>query len=211
MWTFPSSRAIALSLLLAAVGCSAPSNPTTSTENVSTGDSATQSIVIDGSSTVYPISDEVAKEYQFEKAEEAPFIEVLFSGTGGGFRKFCAGETDINDASRPISVEEMEACREAGVEYIELPVAFDALTVVVHPDNDWAESITVEELKMLWEPQAEGTITSWNQIRSEWPDTPINLYGPGVDSEPSTISLRRSSENRVKVEETILLAKMMRS
>lgn len=188
MWTFTSSRAIALSLLLAAVGCSAPSDSgstsssTTSSDTASAAETTSQAIVIDGSSTVYPISDEVAKEYQFEKAEAAPPIEVTFSGTGGGFSKFCAGETDINNASRPISTEEMETCREAGIEYVELPVAFDALTVVVHPDNDWAEEITVEELKLLWSPDAEGTITTWNQIRPEWPDTPIALYGPGADS-----------------------------
>lgn len=173
-------RAIALSTLLAVMGCSAPadSNSTSTSEEASVA----QPIIIDGSSTVFPISDEVAKEYQFEKGEEAPIIDVSFSGTGGGFRKFCAGETDISNASRPITAEEMDACQAAGVEYIELPVAYDALTVVVHPDNDWADSITVEELRTLWEPEAEDSVTTWSQIRSEWPDSPITLYGPGEDS-----------------------------
>ena len=140
------------------------------------------SIKIDGSSTVYPISLEVAQEYTFEKGAAAPLIEVDFSGTSAGFKRFCAGETDISNASRPITTAEMATCREAGIEYIELPVAFDALTVVVHPDNDWAEDITVAELKRLWEPSADGKITTWDQIRPDWPNEPINLYGAGADS-----------------------------
>lgn len=174
------SRAIALTALVAALGCSATVESTDS-ETSSTSSTET-TITIDGSSTVYPISNEVANEYFFEKGNEAPTITVAFSGTSGGFRKFCAGETDISNASRPITKEEMEACKEAGVEYIELPVAFDALTVAVHRDNDWADDITVEELKTLWEPAAEGRIIRWNQIRPEWPDEPINLYGAGSDS-----------------------------
>ena len=173
---------MALSLLLTTVGCSASIESTESTQRELAEVSSPTAIAIDGSSTVYPISDEVAKEYQFEKAEAAPSIDVAFSGTTGGFRKFCAGETDINGASRPITKDEMAACKDAGVEYIELPVAFDALTIAVHPDNDWAEDITVDELKMLWEPTAEGQISRWNQIRPDWPDEPINLYGADQDS-----------------------------
>ena len=140
-----------------------------------------QSIKIDGSSTVYPITDAMAKEYQNTNPKKAS-ITVEFSGTGGGFKKFCAGETDISNASRPIRPEEMEACKKAGIRYYELPIAFDALTVVVNPKNDWAKDITVQELKKIWEPAAQGKITSWNQIRSNWPNRPITLYGAGKDS-----------------------------
>ena len=140
-----------------------------------------QSIKIDGSSTVYPITDAMAKEYQNTNPKKAK-ITVEFSGTGGGFKKFCAGETDISNASRPIRPEEMEACKKAGIRYYELPIAFDALTVVVNPKNDWAKDITVEELKKIWEPAAQGKITSWNQIRPNWPNRPITLYGAGKDS-----------------------------
>lgn len=172
------SRAIALSFVFTVAGCTSPL-PSTLPDSSATS-SAT--INIDGSSTVYPISDEVAQEYSFELGYASPTINVTFSGTSAGFRKFCAGETDISNASRPITQTEMATCKEAGVEYIELPVAFDALTVAVHQDNDWADDITVEELKMLWEPAAEERITRWNQIRPEWPDEPINLYGAGGDS-----------------------------
>ena len=140
-----------------------------------------QSIKIDGSSTVYPITDAMAKEYQNTNPKKAS-ITVEFSGTGGGFKKFCAGETDISNASRPIRSEEMEACKKAGIRYYELPVAFDALTVVVNPKNDWAKDITVQELKKIWEPAAQGKITRWNQIRPNWPNQPITLYGAGKES-----------------------------
>lgn len=140
-----------------------------------------QAITIDGSSTVYPVTKAVAQEYQ-EKTQDAVNVTVNFSGTSGGFKKFCAGETDISDASRPIQTAEIETCRAAGVRYVELPVAFDALTVVVNPKNDWVESLTVEELKKMWEPAAEGKITRWNQIRPDFPDSPLNLFGPGADS-----------------------------
>ena len=141
----------------------------------------TQSIKIDGSSTVYPITKEIAAEYQASLKKPVE-IEVKFSGTGGGFDKFCRGETDINNASRPIQLDEMEACNNSEVRYIELPVAFDALTVVVNPQNDWLDSITVEELDKIWSPDAEGKITSWNQVRDTFPDRPLNLYAPGKDS-----------------------------
>lgn len=137
-------------------------------------------IQIDGSSTVYPITDAVAREFRTQA--KAVKVAVDFSGTGGGFAKFCAGKTDINNASRPISQQEMAACKQAGVAYVELPVAFDALTVVVHPQNSWAEKITIPELKKIWEPTAEGNITNWQQVRPSWPDRPLKLYGPGQDS-----------------------------
>lgn len=138
-------------------------------------------IKIDGSSTVFPISKVLAEKFQKEKANGV-VVEVNFSGTTGGFKKFCAGETDISNASRPILAKEMQACKQAGVPYIELPVAFDALTVAVNPQNNWANEITLAELKKMWEPAAEGKITRWNQIRASWPNRPINLYGAGKDS-----------------------------
>jgi len=138
-------------------------------------------ISIDGSSTVFPITEAVAEEFQNARRNSVAVV-VGISGTGGGFKRFCAGETDISNASRPIKASEMELCRQAGVQYIEVPVAYDALTVVVNPDNDWVTSLSVEDLKTMWEPAAEGQISRWNQVRSEWPNAPINLFGPGADS-----------------------------
>lgn len=140
-----------------------------------------QTIQIDGSSTVFPITDEIAKEYQLNYTNQ-PKIQVSISGTGGGFKKFCQGQTDINNASRPILNEEIKACKTAGIEYIELPIAYDALTVVVNPKNTWANDITVAELKKIWEPAAEGKITRWNQIRPNYPDRPLTLYGADKES-----------------------------
>jgi phosphate transport system substrate-binding protein len=145
-----------------------------------------QPIKIDGSSTVYPITNLMASEFQAAQAKDNnknnTKVEVAFSGTGGGFRKFCAGETDISNASRPILKEEMELCNKNNVRYIELPIAFDALTIAVNPQNNWAKDITVAELKKIWEPAAQGKITKWNQVRASWPDRPITLYGAGKDS-----------------------------
>lgn len=138
-------------------------------------------IAIDGSSTVYPITEAVAEEFQKAK-RGAVKVTVGISGTGGGFKKFCRGETDISDASRPILAKEMDLCKQNSIEYIELPVAYDGLAVMVNPKNTWASSMTVAELKKMWEPAAQGKITKWNQIRPEWPDAPLKLYGPGVDS-----------------------------
>jgi phosphate transport system substrate-binding protein len=136
---------------------------------------------IDGSSTVYPVTEAVAEAFQ--KATKGTIrVTVGISGTGGGFKKFCRGETDISNASRPILKLEMEACRKSGVEYVELPVAFDALTVVVNPKNTWATSMTVAELKRIWEPAAQGKVTRWSQVRPGWPDAPLTLYGAGTDS-----------------------------
>ncbi|MEM7760209.1 MAG: PstS family phosphate ABC transporter substrate-binding protein [Cyanobacteria bacterium P01_A01_bin.40] len=141
----------------------------------------TQSILIDGSSTVYPITQKIVEDYQKNKQQQLD-IKVDFSGTGGGFDKFCRGETDISNASRPIKLDEMKACNQSGVRFIELPVAFDALTVVVNPQNDWLNSLTVAELAQIWSPDAEGSITRWNQIRPNFPNRPLNLYAPGEDS-----------------------------
>lgn len=137
-------------------------------------------IQIDGSSTVYPITEAMAEEFMAENSGTE--ITVGVSGTGGGFSKFCAGETDISNASRPIKDEEAATCAANGIEYIQLPVAYDAITVVIHPDNDWAEEMSVEQLAQLWAPEAEGTIQNWSDIDSSWPDEPINLFGPGTDS-----------------------------
>ena len=138
-------------------------------------------IAIDGSSTVFPIAEAVAEEFQIKKKGEVR-VTVGISGTGGGFKKFCRGETDISNGSRPILKAEMEACAAAGVKYIELPVAFDALTVAVNPANDWAQTMTIAELKTIWEPDAQGKITHWNQVRPEWPNEPLTLFGAGADS-----------------------------
>ena len=141
---------------------------------------APQVIRADGSSTVFPITEAVAEEFQ--KATPGTRVTVGISGTGGGFKKFCNGETDISDASRPIKAAEIKACGKAGVEYIELPIAYDGLAVVVNPKNTWVDHLTVAELKRLWEPEAQGKITRWNQIRPGWPNREIHLFGPGVDS-----------------------------
>jgi phosphate transport system substrate-binding protein len=140
-----------------------------------------QVIKIDGSSTVYPITEAVAEEFQKAKKNVVK-VTVGISGTGGGFKKFCRDELDISDASRPITKAEMETCKAAGVEYIEMPVAFDALTVVVNPKNSFLKQATVEEMKKIWEPAAQGTITKWNQVNPAWPDAPIKLFGAGADS-----------------------------
>ncbi len=162
--------AVAIFVALLAVGCSTPA------PNPQRG-----AIKIDGSSTVFPITKAVAESYKATRAD-AVEVDVSFSGTGGGFKKFCAGETDISNASRPISNEEIAACDKAKIRYFELPVAFDALTVVVNPQNTWAQDITVDELKKLWEESAQGKITKWNQVRASWPNQPIALFGPGADS-----------------------------
>jgi phosphate transport system substrate-binding protein len=138
-------------------------------------------VKIDGSSTVYPITEAVAEDFQKQK-RGAVKVTVGISGTGGGFKKFCAGETDISNASRPILAKEIEACKAKGIEYVELPVAYDALTVVVNPQNNWASNMTVAELKKMWEPGAQGNVTKWNQVRSDWPDATLKLFGPGADS-----------------------------
>jgi phosphate transport system substrate-binding protein len=135
-------------------------------------------VAIDGSSTVFPISEAMAEEFQI--ANPGVRVTVGISGTGGGFKKFCAGETDISDASRPIKPTEADLCAQNGIEAIEIPVAWDGLTVVRNPANDWATCMTVDELARLWRPGS--TIQTWNQIRADWPDQEIELYGPDTDS-----------------------------
>jgi phosphate transport system substrate-binding protein len=140
-----------------------------------------QVIQIDGSSTVFPITEAVAEEFQKAKKGKVK-VTVGISGTGGGFKKFCRGETDISDASRPITSKEIEDCKQVGIDYVELPVAFDALTVVINPKNEWASTLAVADLKKMWEPSAQGKITNWNQVRTDWPNAPLKLFGPGADS-----------------------------
>ncbi len=137
-------------------------------------------IQIDGSSTVYPLTEAVAEEFQTSTQGKVR-ITVGVSGTGGGFKKFCRGELDIANASRPIQKAEMDTCAAAGVKYYELPIAYDALTVVVHPQNP-LNSISVAELKKIWEPSAQGTVSHWNQINPAWADAAFTLYGAGSDS-----------------------------
>ena len=138
-------------------------------------------VKIDGSSTVFPISEAVSEEFRNNKDSKTR-VTVGISGTGGGFKKFCVGETDISDASRPIKPSEVELCQKNNIQYIELPVAYDGLSIVINPRNTWASHITVNELKKLWEPEAQGKIKKWNQIRPSWPDKEIHLFGAGVDS-----------------------------
>lgn len=146
----------------------------------STDSGMTGTVEIDGSSTVYPITEVVTEDF----GDVEPNVEVTIgvSGTGGGFKKFSRGEIDISDASRPIKDKEKKACEEAGIGYHEISVAYDGLAVLVNPENDWVDNFTVEELKKIWEPSAQENITKWNQIRPEWPDKEIRLFGPGVAS-----------------------------
>jgi phosphate transport system substrate-binding protein len=138
-------------------------------------------IQIDGSSTVYPITEAMAEEFQSASGGKYR-VTVGISGTGGGFKKFCRGETHISNASRPIKESERADCQAAGIEFIELPVALDALTVMVNPENDWVDYLTVDELKKVWEPAAQETVTNWSQVREGFPDRPLTLYGAGTDS-----------------------------
>lgn len=138
-------------------------------------------IKIDGSSTVFPITEAMAEEFQASK-KGAVKVTVGISGTGGGFKKFCRGETDLQNASRPITEKEMADCATRKIRYIELPVAFDAMVIVVNPKNTWLNEISVEQLKTIWAPEAQGKITKWNQVNPSWPNEPLKLYGAGSDS-----------------------------
>ncbi len=142
---------------------------------------AQQIIKIDGSSTVYPLTEGVAEEFQKAK-RGAVKVTVGISGTGGGFKKFCRGETDISNASRPILAKEMEECRKNGIQYIELPVAYDGLAVVVNPRNNWATCMTVEQLREIWKPESQGKKFMWSDLDPKWPRMEIKLCGPGSDS-----------------------------
>lgn len=143
-------------------------------------DDGSTSISIDGSSTVYPVTEAMAEEFRNEDPKTD--ITIGVSGTGGGFKKFGRGESDIANASRPIKDDERAIAEENNISFVELEVAYDGLAVIVHPENDWVDCFTVEQLKMIWEPGAQGTITRWNQIDPAWPDEEIHLFGPGVAS-----------------------------
>jgi phosphate transport system substrate-binding protein len=158
-------------LSLTALGCQRSEN------NARLAGSAV--IAIDGSSTVFPITEAVAEEF---RAHNPAKVTIGVSGTGGGFKKFCKAETALTGASRPIKPSEVELCKSAGVEYIELPVAYDGISVVVNPKNDWALDMSVPELKVLWRPEAQAEVKRWSQIRAGWPDEEVHLFGPGVDS-----------------------------
>ena len=138
-----------------------------------------QTVKIDGSSTLYRLTEGIAEDFQ--RATKTK-VTVGISGTGGGFKKFCRGEIDVQNASRPISEKEIEDCNKAGVKFIELPVAFDALTVVINPKNSFVKQLSIDELKRMWEPAAQGKITNWNQINSSFPNRPLKLFGAGADS-----------------------------
>ena len=144
------------------------------------GSTGTTLVRMDGSSTVFPIAEAVAEEFQREHANVR--VTVGISGTGGGFQKFCRGEVDITNASRPIKPTEIEQCGKTGVAFIEIPVAYDGIVVAVHPKNHWAEQMTVDDLRKIWAPEAQGKIRRWNQVRTSWPDRELHLFGPGVDS-----------------------------
>ena len=138
------------------------------------------SVIIDGSSTVFSITEAVAEE--FRKVNPKVRVTIGESGTGGGFNKFSRAESDINEASRSIKKEEIDACKAAGVDHIELEIAYDGLALMVNPENTWVDHLTVAELKKIWEPEAQGKIIKWNQIRPEWPNKEIHLFGPGTAS-----------------------------
>ena len=140
-----------------------------------------QIVKVDGSSTVFPVTEAVAEDFQKAKKQQIK-VTVGISGTGGGFKKFCRNETDVSNASRPILKSEMADCQKAGIEYYELPVAFDALTVVINRKNTFIKQLTIAEMKKMWEPAAQGKVTRWNQVNPAWPDQPMKLFGPGADS-----------------------------
>ncbi|WP_415063943.1 PstS family phosphate ABC transporter substrate-binding protein [Bdellovibrio sp.] len=138
-------------------------------------------IKIDGSSTVFPITEAMAEEFQTAQKGKVR-VTVGISGTGGGFKKFCRGETDVQNASRPVQSSELEACRKAGIKFLEIPIAYDATAVVVNPKNTWLKSITVDELKKMWEPTAQGKVMKWSDVNPAWPKENLKLYGAGSDS-----------------------------
>ena len=172
----PAALAVLITFTAA---CGGGNNPPAQQEG---GEAAPEALItLDGSSTVFPIAEAVAEEYGKSHPDvRTPTVGI--SGTGGGFQKFCRGETDISNASRPIRPAEIEACAKAGIEYIEVPIAYDGLAIVVNPKNTWATTITVAELRTLWAPEAQGKVMRWNQVRASWPNRDIRLFGAGVDS-----------------------------
>lgn len=160
-------------------GCGKSGDPTGGSGGGGSSANLSGKILIDGSSTVYPVSQAVAEEFMKEHDGKVN-VTVAESGTGGGFKKFANGEIDVTGASRPIKPEEIEACKAGGIEFVELPIAFDGLSVVVNPQNDFCDSLTVAELKKIWEPGSK--VKLWSDIRPGFPAQPIKLFGPGTDS-----------------------------
>lgn len=176
---------LAVSCVLA-LGCSKKSAPDAAADGPAAADGASAvapksgTVKADGSSTVFPITEAIAEEFQ--KATPGVRVIVGISGTGGGFKKFCNGETDVSNASRPIKPSEVELCAKSGTNYVEVPIAYDGLAVMVNKKNTWADHITTAELKKMWEPEAQGKVMKWSDVRPGWPDRPLRLYGAGVDS-----------------------------
>jgi phosphate transport system substrate-binding protein len=175
--TFVGVAAIAAAAALLLSGCGGQAAPS---ETGGADAGMTGTVAADGSSTVAPLTEAAADI--FRDVEPGVQVTVATSGTGGGFKTFCAGETDISDASRPIKDEEAAACAEAGIEFTEIVIANDGLSVVVNPENDWAQCLTVEQLNTMWAPESEGVVTNWNQIDPSFPDVALTLYGAGTDS-----------------------------
>jgi len=175
-----ASAVIAALAMVACAGSEQAPKLQSSPASVAEVGNFSEQVRVDGSSTVYLISEAMADEFQRKNANVQ--LTVNLSGTGGGFERFCNGETDVSGASRPIKASEVEACKAKGIEYIELPIAYDGLAMVVNPKNNWATCITVDDLKKAWEPKAQGKINRWNQVRSAWPDAPLVLFGAGKDS-----------------------------
>lgn len=149
--------------------------------SLSSGAAFANTVKVDGSSTVFPITEVLAED--FGRANKGKLkVTVGISGTGGGFKKFCRGEIDISDASRPIRKSEMDDCKKAGIQFIEVPIGQDALTVVINPKNTWAATLSVDDLKKMWSPDSQGKVKNWKQVNPAFPDTPLALYGPGADS-----------------------------
>lgn len=168
------------STLLMSFGCSRPEPEKTTTQiEPAKTEKKLPEVLVDGSSTVGPISRAVLDLYASELVTD---VRLETSGTGGGFKKFCRKQTAINGASRPISPTEAKLCEDNGVAFVELPVAFDGIAVVVPRTNDWAQSITVAELKKIWQPSSEGSVETWKDVRSSFPAEPLTLIGPGLES-----------------------------
>ena len=182
----PARLAYSLSILVLTASLAACGSTTTTEEPAADagaadgGEAVSGEIQIDGSSTVFPISEAMAEEFQIANPDTR--VTVGVSGSGGGFKKFCAGETDISNASRPIKDEEIALCDEAGIEFIEVPIAYDGITLVTNNANDWAQCLTIEQLNTMWSPESEGSVDNWNQIDPSFPDEPLALFGPGTDS-----------------------------
>jgi phosphate transport system substrate-binding protein len=146
----------------------------------SSGEDIEGEVTIHGSSTVYPLSEAIAEG--FREVDSDVKVTIGIAGTGGGFQRLCRGEIAVQDASRPITEQESAACRRNGVDYIELPIAYDAVSIVVHPSNGWVTCITTEELKRMWRPSSELVVTKWDDVNDDWPDLDLRLYGPGFES-----------------------------